>query len=238
MLVYAPALEKGYKKDSILEDRKKEMGPKNADGIFMGQVTLQTAIEQSRNAAAWSLYQEITPQYGLSYLEKMKFSKITPTDANGMAACLGGFEYGMTTEEMAGAYATFVREGTYIKPDCIVSVIDMNGKELYQIEEEIIYQKDTAYTMIELLKGVMKDGTGKFINWKEDETAIGKTGTTNDNKDGWFCGSTPYYTMAVWVGYDIPETLKELSGATYPANVWKKAMEQCMKGKGKKDFKE
>lgn len=238
LLVYGPALEKGYEKDSVLEDRKEENGPKNADGIYLGQVTLKAAIEQSRNAAAWSLYQEISPAYGLSYLEKMQFSKLTPTDVKSMAACLGGFEYGTTTEEMAGAYTAFVREGTYMNPDCLVSVIDKNGKELYQSKEETVYQKKTADTMIQLLKGVMTDGTGKFIDWKRKTAAIGKTGTTNENKDGWFCGSTPYYTLAVWVGYDMPETLKGLSGATYPAKIWKKAMEACIEGKAEKDFKE
>lgn len=238
LLVYGPALEKGYKQDSILADRKEEAGPKNADGIYLGQVTLQTAIEQSKNAATWSLYGDISPSYGINYLEKMQFSKVTPTDRENMAACLGGMEYGTTTEEMAAAYTTFVRKGIYKNPDCLISVIDKNGKEWYQSEEEVIYQKKTAQTMIELLKGVMTDGTGKYIDWKKGVAVIGKTGTTNDNKDGWFCGSTPYYTLAVWVGYDIPETLKGLSGATYPADIWRKAMEQCIEGKAEKDFKE
>ena len=69
-----------------------------------------------------------------------------------------------------------------------------------------------------------------------DIPAAGKTGTTNGSKDGWFCGVTPYYTISVWVGYDTPQTLDNLWGATYPASIWKDAMLEMTDGMDSIDF--
>lgn len=80
--------------------------------------------------------------------------------------------------------------------------------------------------MVDIMKGVIKYGTAHAMNWKSKVEVAGKTGTTNDSKDGWFCGMIPDYTMSVWVGYDNPKTLSNLYGATYPMKIWKPVMEK------------
>lgn len=84
--------------------------------------------------------------------------------------------------------------------------------------------------MTDILKGVISRGTAASMGWRSSIEAAGKTGTTNSSKDGWFCGMTPYYTISVWVGYDQPKMLSNLYGATYPASIWKKTMEQLVEG--------
>ncbi len=84
--------------------------------------------------------------------------------------------------------------------------------------------------MIDILQGVIKKGTARKMGWKSTVEAAGKTGTTNNSKDGWFVGVTPDYAMAVWVGYDMPRELNNLYGGSYPAQIWKDAMEALVEG--------
>ena len=84
--------------------------------------------------------------------------------------------------------------------------------------------------MTDILKGVVTKGTAASMGWSGNIEAAGKTGTTNGSRDGWFCGMTPYYTMTVWVGYDQQKTLSSLYGGTYPAKIWKNAMEKMVEG--------
>lgn len=77
----------------------------------------------------------------------------------------------------------------------------------------------------EALVGVVNKGTAKGLGLTNTISA-GKTGTTDEKKDGWFVGYTPYYTTSVWVGYDMPKTLKDLKGASYPGHIWYEYMEQ------------
>lgn len=80
--------------------------------------------------------------------------------------------------------------------------------------------------MTDVMTDVMKSGTGRSANLDNGMPCAGKTGTTNDKKDGWFCGFTRYYTTCVWVGCDMPETVKKLTGSSYPAEIWKNYMDQ------------
>ena len=92
-----------------------------------------------------------------------------------------------------------------------------------------VYSENTAKEMADILKGVLTRGTGVRCRMK-NHTAAAKTGTTNDNKDGWFCGYTAQYTTAVWVGLDIPQAMEDLSGSTFPGQIWKTFMEDIHEG--------
>ena len=83
--------------------------------------------------------------------------------------------------------------------------------------------------MTDMLQTVMTEGTARGLGLGEMPCA-GKTGTTNDNKDGWFVGYTSYFTTSVWVGYDMPRELPGLSGASYPGSIWRTFMEQIHQG--------
>ena len=243
LIVYAPALENGYGSTTIVKDVNVDAAKaagENADMSRLpgGTMTLRQAVERSRNGVAWSVYADITPEVGMASLTKMRFDNIVAGDYY-MAACLGGFTHGVTSEEMAGAYAALANGGMYRNPTCIVSMKDKNGEEIFQDpQEERVYQENASLVMVDILTGVVTRGTASGMGWTGDIEAAGKTGTTNNSRDGWFCGMTPYYTLTVWVGYDQPRTLSSLWGSTYPAQIWKNAMSHFVEGLPAASFEE
>ncbi|MDD5948454.1 MAG: PBP1A family penicillin-binding protein [Lachnospiraceae bacterium] len=239
LIVYAPALERGYTPDSIVSDTKldEKDAPKNSDGVYMGRITLRKAVEKSRNVVAWRLFKELTPQVGLSYLKSMHYSNIVSSDYV-LAASVGGLTYGTNTKEMASGYATLANNGVYREPTCIVSITDSDGEIIVsdEVEETQIYEENADLMMVDVMKGVLKYGTGAGLALSGNMPCAGKTGTTDDNKDGWFCGFSKYYTTSVWVGYDTPQRLTGLFGGTYPGKIWKIYMEQIHQGLAPQDW--
>lgn len=235
LIVYTPALERGYTASSIVVDSKEPDGPSNSGG-YSGSISLRTAVEQSKNTVAHKLLRELTPEVGLSYLLDMNFSSITEEDYT-LAAALGGLNKGASSLEMTAAYATLANEGRYRLPTCITLITDMNGNIIAQPnqEEHQVYESDAAHEMTNILEGVLTRGTarGKGIH---NMPCAGKTGTTNDNIDGWFVGYSAYYTTGVWVGFDSPRGVSDLSGATYPVNIWNTFMTGLHEGLPSKDL--
>jgi membrane peptidoglycan carboxypeptidase len=237
LIVYTPSFERGYTLDSIVVDEKIPDGPKNSEGKYAGEMKLSRAIELSKNTVAWKLYEELTPQTGMAYLLKMNFANIVEDDYY-PAAALGGMTIGVSPLEMAAAYSTIENDGYYREPTCIVKITDAEGNELVKenISKKQIYKTSAARMMTEALIGVIQNGTAKGYGLTNTVSA-GKTGTTDERRDGWFVGYTPYYTTSVWVGYDIPKTLEDLKGSTYPATIWNKYMEEIHEPGMNKDFK-
>lgn len=235
LLVYTPILERGYTPDTIVVDEPIEDGPSNSDGVYEGAITIRHAVKKSKNTIAWKLFDELTPKAGLDYLKAMNFSKIDEED-NRLPAALGGFTVGVSPLEMAAGYAALQNDGCYREPTCIVKIEDSQGNLIYtsepeekeeqtkkngeeQVDGTRIYKSNAARTMTDMLQTVMAEGTARGLGLG-DMPSAGKTGTTNDNKDGWFAGYTRYYTTSIWVGYDQPAKLPGLAGATYPGNIW------------------
>ena len=236
LIVYTPALERGYTPDTVVEDAPIEDGPENASGRYLCSVTLRYAVENSINTVAWNLLEEMTPVTGISYLKEMNFAKLSPEDER-PAASLGGFTNGVSPVEMAAAYATIENDGKYREPTCIVEIQDADGNAIYQkiVDEKQVYKTNAARWMTNILEGVLTQGTAKGMALSETASAA-KTGTTNSNKDGWFVGYTKYYTTSVWVGYDIPAELPGLTGASYPGEIWYDYMENLHKELPYADF--
>lgn len=236
LIVYTPAFENGYTPDSHVVDQPIEDGPKNAGGSYRGEITVRTAVENSINTIAWQLYTELTPKVGLSYLKEMNFSKIVAADET-PATALGGFTNGVSAVEMASGYATIENDGVYREPTCVTSILDADGNVVYIApqEETIVYKQNAARMMTDVLQGVIKEGTARGLSLG-DMPCAGKTGTTNGSKDGWFVGYTRYYTTSVWVGYDMPKTLDNLQGATYPGKIWQSFMSKIHEGLEPLDF--
>lgn len=241
LVVYTPAMERGYTPNSkvhnidVTEAKKKGA---NAQKMSGPEMTLRSAVEQSKNGVAWQIFDKISPGAGLSYVSEMQFSHIVPDDYNDSAA-LGGLTYGVSTVEMAGAYATLANHGEYKPATCLKSIIDKNGNEIFKdYESKPVYTALAADNMVDVCKGVLTVGTAKGLRWnKSTKTeAFGKTGTTNDNKDVWFCGATPYYSISVWVGYDTPTPMKGVYGASYPATIWKNCMLSLIEDKDEAKF--
>ena len=238
LVVYTPQLERGYTADTIVDDTYFEGGPRNSNGKYSGKITLRYAIEQSKNVIAWKLFEELSPRVGLSYVQNMNFSKIVDDDFY-PASALGGLTNGVSTVEMASAYATLANDGTFRAPTCIKKITDYDGNVVVNMnrltETKKIYKPEAAEAMTDILEGVLVRGTaaGKALS---NMACAGKTGTTSDKKDGWFCGYTPYYSTAVWVGYDTPTPVSNLYGSTYPLYIWKQFMEELHSGLAYADF--
>ena len=236
ILVYTPQLERGYTPDTIVDDHKLEDGPSNATRTYAGKIPLRYAVAHSINTIAWQLYDELTPKVGLQYLKNMNFSQIKDDDYT-LATALGGFTKGVSPIEMAAAYATIENDGLYREPTCVKTIVDSDENVVYSSEltEKQIYKQDAARMMTDILTSVMDSGTGRSAKLSNMPCA-GKTGTTNDHKDGWFCGFTRYYTTTVWVGCDYPKAISNLSGSTYPAQIWKAYMSAIHKDLASLDF--
>lgn len=249
LAVYAPALENGYDDSSLLTniDVKEAQTSKSAQIKKMSgdQMSLRTAVEKSENGCAYWLFNELTPGVGLDYVTGMHFSRIAPEDYT-LSAALGGLTHGVSTVEMANAYSTLENHGVYTQTDCIRSILDPDGEEVYlEPDSEHIYTAEAADLMTDIMKGVITKGTARSMSWYDetDTEAAGKTGTTNDNKAAWFCGYTPYYSIAVWVGSDDwtkPDltggAYKKLEGGTYPAAIWKESMLYMIEDLPEKSF--
>ena len=234
LLVYTPMLERGYTPDTVVVDEPITDGPSNSDGVYEGAITIRHAVKRSKNTIAWKLFDELSPVTGLSYLKAMNFTKIDPEDER-LPAALGGFTIGVSPVEMAAGFASLQNDGCYREPTCIIKIEDTKGDLIYTSEtdeekgqrkkEEAeaegtrIYKSNAARMMTNLLETVMHEGTARGLSLG-DMPSAGKTGTTNDNKDGWFAGYTRYFTTSVWVGYDQPAELPGLTGSTYPGNIW------------------
>ncbi|WP_051437705.1 transglycosylase domain-containing protein [Eubacterium xylanophilum] len=231
VIVYTPSLERDYTPDSTVHDFQFKGGPANSDGSYAGYISLRYAVEKSKNTVAWQLFDKLTPEVGLQYLLDMHFSKIVKSDYYN-AASLGGLTYGCSALEMASAYATIENNGKYREPTCIVKITDSEGNEIVKdkVEEKYIYDSVAANEMVEIMKGVLTRGTGVGLSLDNGMIAAGKTGTTNDKKDGWFCGFTPYYTTAVWIGCDTPVAIDSLTGASYPGHTWQAFMNAIHQG--------
>lgn len=240
LVVYTPAFEKlGYNPDSIVNDSPIEGGPKNTGDVYSGRISLREAVARSRNVVAWRIYEELTPEVGMNYLKEMQFSKLAEEDFHNMSTALGGFNTGASVLEMASGFATLENDGVYREPTCIVTIKDSKGNVIVddKVENKLIYSGNAARMMTDVLKGVFESGgTAASIGGISNMDSAGKTGTTNDNKDGWFCGYTPYYTTAVWVGYDQPRSIPDLWGSSYPARIWKQYMSQIHEGLERRTF--
>lgn len=229
LIVYTPALENGYTPDSIVDDSPIEDGPKNSNGRYEGDITLRYAVEQSKNVVAWRLLDKIKPVNGLKYVQRMSFSRIVPDDYYDSAA-LGGLTYGVSTVEMVSGYATLANGGVYRRATCITEMVDSNGNNIMLGDGNVrVYSEEAAQAMTDILMGVAETGTARGLSLSNGMPIACKTGTTNGQTVGWFCGYTPYYSIAVYVGADDNVSIDGLWGSTYPMQIWQKMQEWlCM----------
>lgn len=239
IVAYGPAFDTGeYYPSKMIKDEKEKTTPSNWDAIYRGKVSARESLERSINVTAFNVLKAIRPKNAIQYLAKMRFSGLSYLDTDNGSLAIGGFTYGTTTFEMSKAYSTIATRGQYSERNCIRN-LEFNGTSLYHGTQELvqIYSEDTAYLLIDCLKGVLNKpyatGTAGKIN---KVIAFGKTGTTNSNKDGWFCGATVPYTIAVWAGYDTPKPVADMGGGKYPMSIYKAMMTYLMQGKPETDF--
>lgn len=239
VLDYTPAFENGYHPLSKITDQYIQNGPKNDENTFYGPVTLRWATEMSLNTVPYQLLAAIKPKTGLAYLSNMKYAGLCPEDNNPIIS-IGGFTDGVTPCEQAGGYYTLENKGYYVETSCLKKMTYINNDNVIYIngrQGKQVYSAESAYMMTDILKGVISTdyGTGHALK-VGNQIVAGKTGTTSDCKDGWFCGYSAYYTTITWCGYDTPRSVDNLYGATYPGHIWLDIMTALHNGLTVKDF--
>ncbi len=239
--VYSPALEsKKITAATILTDEPITIGewsPKNSYSGFKGDMSVRKAIEISANIPAVKTLQ--TSGISTSYdfmTNKFHFTSLSENDKNLSALGLGGMTKGVSPKEMAAAYSVFPNKGVYITPHTYTKVLDSAGKVLLENKPKStrVLSEANAYIMSSFLREVVNGSAGTGARARlSNFTTYGKTGTSNDSKDKWFCGFTAHYVGAVWCGFD--QNNGSISSSV-PNVVWKTVMEKVHQGLGAKSI--
>ena len=239
---YAPALDDGtINGASVIDDYPMllngDVWPRNDNWRYQGLMPLHLALRQSLNTCAvrTNLAYGVDRSYEF-LVNKLGFENLTYTDSQQVGnMALGGFEKGVTTEEMAAAYAAFVNEGVYTKPRTFVRVEDANGNVILENEAKstVAMKNTTAALMNSLLQEASLQGTGYQAQFPGMHIA-GKTGSTNSNKDRYFAGYTPYYSCAVWAGYEHNQRI--VASGNPCAVIFQKVMKAIHEDLPDKDF--
>lgn len=241
--IYSAALERGVTPATIFDDAPltftaAETGseawePKNFDGKFDGPLRVRSALAKSKNLVAVRILQEITPKYAQEYISRFGFDpKLHPPYLT-MALGAGS----VTPLQMVGAYAAFANGGYRIQPYFIERIEDDKGNVLMTAQPTIagesaerIIDPRNAFLMSSLLREVVKSGTAaRALSLKRGDLA-GKTGTTNDFVDAWFCGFQPGLVAVAWMGFDQPKSLgRNETGGSAALPIWIDYMAEALK---------
>ena len=242
--IYSAALEKGFTPATIINDApffvpaEKSGGeawePKNYDGKFDGPIRLRVALAKSKNLVTVRVLQAIGPQYAQDYITRFGFDpKLHP------AYLTMGLGAGSATPmQMATAYSVFANGGYRITPYLIGKITDNRGSPLSEAKPTLA-RKDAeraidprnAFIMTTLLREVVTSGTAtRALDLKRKDLA-GKTGTTNENVDAWFCGFNAAEVGIAWIGYDQPRSLgTNETGGVAALPIWISYMQRALKG--------
>uniref|UniRef100_UPI0040292302 transglycosylase domain-containing protein n=1 Tax=Lachnospira sp. TaxID=2049031 RepID=UPI0040292302 len=178
-------------------------------GEYRGLMSVREALMLSQNVPAVKVLTQITPQAGFNYLEKFGLSTLVSAKnaVNGshdvvQSLALGGMTYGVKNIDMTAAYAAIANKGTYIRPIYYTKVYDNNGNLLIDnstAETREVLKPTTAWLLTSALQSVVNEGTALAARL-DNQPVAGKTGTTQNETDKWFCAFTPYYTSSIWIG--------------------------------------
>ena len=256
--VYAPALEAGLiTPASVFDDYPVQVlggsaWPLNNPQTYRGLVTVADALRVSSNPAAVRVLQMLGFENSFNFMqdnfhidleEGLEVNGEIKNDLGSSQLALGGLTNGVRVIDMATAYSVFPRDGLYIESRTYTQVtrIAEDGTEEVILdntnrEPEAVLSSETTYYINDMLKDVVTGGNGATGTAAQISgmTVAGKTGSTNSNTDRWFVGYTPYYTAAVWVGYDTPERI--YASGNPAVNMWQKVMSQVHEGLENKDF--
>ncbi|MBC7229512.1 MAG: PBP1A family penicillin-binding protein [Actinobacteria bacterium] len=202
----------------------------NAEGSSYGTINLYAATVRSVNVVYARLIRDVGPQRVAQMAQAMGIkSNIPPYPSIALGSCE------VNPLEMASAFGTLAYNGVYVPPTCVLRITDAGGEVLYEHapKGKRVVREDVAAVVNSILQDAVRHGTGRAA--RIDRPQAGKTGTTDNYADAWFCGYTPDLSAAVWVGY--PQGLVPMRsvhgitvyGGTFPAQIWKKFMEKALK---------
>ncbi len=248
--VYTPCLDNGFNPTSIIEDiptytPSGYRWPQNWDYIYHGSITLREAVEQSGNVAAVKFLRLIGEQKGIEYLQKFGISTLKldgdVNDLNVSAIALGGMSHGVTNFDMTGAYGALANGGVRKDTITFTKISDKNGNVVFENKpkETFVVSEQVAWLMQDILYSTANGGfMNKLTAIRAGNVGIpvvGKTGTTSNKYDIWYCGYTPYYASSVWMGSDINLELSD--GSLTAARYWTKANQIIHEGYADKGYK-
>lgn len=213
---------------------------KNWYNGYRGMQTIRTAIKNSMNIIAVKCITDLTPQVGYDYLIDLGFTTLVEQETNADGSivsdinqplALGGLTNGVTNMEITAAFASLANSGAYNKPILYTKVLDHDGNILIDNtpEPKQVFKPTTAWLINDAMQDVVTSGTGSAAKLSSGMVVSGKTGTTSSNYDLWFCGSTPYYTASIWMGYDVNTSF---NGGTYHKKMWAKIMDEIVEMEG------
>ena len=226
VIAYAPAFEylNYTAADMILDEETTfaDYTPSNYGNKYYGWVTVREAVTKSLNVPAVKTLSEVGVERAKDFAKRCGIEFDDKDDS--LALALGGFTYGVSPLQIAGAYSCFASGGIYNTPTLIKKITDRNGLTVYEYRQDSrrVMSEANAYILTSMLKSVVTEGTGHRLNTLDIPIA-GKTGTVglaNGNRDAWMAGYTPEYTAVVWQGHDsdrlglLPSSA---TGGTYPA---------------------
>ncbi|WP_306351358.1 penicillin-binding protein 1A [Flavobacterium sp. '19STA2R22 D10 B1'] len=218
--------------------------PRNSNGQYKGMVTLKSALANSINTISAKLIDRVGPKAVVDLTHKLGVRSDIPAQP---AIALGAVE--ITVSDMVAAYSTFANQGVYIKPQIITRIEDKNGQVLFEpvpVSKDVL-NKDVSYAIVKLLEGVTESGSGARLRtaggggpvykrmtgypYAFTNPIAGKTGTTQNQSDGWFMGMVPNLVTGIWVGNeDRSAHFKSISfgqGATMALPIWGIFMKKC-----------
>ena len=226
VIAYAPAFEylNYTAADMILDEETTfaDYTPSNYGNKYYGWVTVREAVTKSLNVPAVKTLSAVGVYRAKDFAKRCGIEFDDKDDS--LALALGGFTYGVSPLQIAGAYSCFASGGIYNTPTLIKKITDRNGLTVYEYRQDSrrVMSEANAYILTSMLKSVVTEGTGHRLNTLDIPIA-GKTGTVglaNGNRDAWMAGYTPEYTAVIWQGYDsdrlglLPSSA---TGGTYPA---------------------
>ncbi len=224
---YSIAIEKGLiNYSSVIDDspfrtypETNSTWPNNWNNVYDGLQTVSQAVRDSKNTVAVKVLDMIGTKNSYDFMvNKYRMSTLVEADIDYAPLGLGGLTNGVTNRDMATAYAAIANNGVFNKSKTYTKVCDSTGKVILDnatATQEVILSEDTCAVMTKLMQEVVNYGTATAITLRRQVECAGKTGTTQQDNDLYFCGYTPYYTAACWVGYDIAKSLTNFtSGQT------------------------
>jgi len=236
--IYLTALEKGFSPGSIIEDApvtfntvEGPYAPHNYTQKYKGPMSIRKALERSVNIVAIKLNYLIGPKNCVRVAQALGIkSPLKPV----LSLPLGANE--VTMMELASAYGTIATLGNHTEPTGIIRIEDRDGTPLYEHSPEIreVYDPNLLATLVEMMKGIVKYGTGKLANLPRP--VAGKTGTTSDYRDAWFVGFVPQLVCATWIGNDDNSETVKVTGGWVPALMWKEFMTMATQKMPAQDF--
>ncbi|NDP41470.1 MAG: penicillin-binding protein 1A [Aromatoleum sp.] len=242
--IYSAALEKGFTPATVVNDAPffvpgdkaggTDWEPKNYDGKFDGPLRVRVGLARSKNLVTVRVLQAIGPQYAQDYIAKFGFDpKLHPPYLT-----MGLGAGSATPMQMVGAYSVFANGGYRVAPYLIAKIVDGRGTVLSEAkpavagsDAERAIDPRNAFIMTTLLKDVIRVGTATRALSLNRTDLAGKTGTTNENVDAWFCGYNAALAAVAWIGFDQPRTLgANETGAVAALPMWIAYMQKVLKG--------